>query len=78
MSHRLLHGLRSRRSGGNIYIEIFLEFDGEMKMCEVQEVIDRITRSLEANIPRSSVNIIPTSGKCGNGVVRNHNEKSDS
>ncbi len=64
-----LHGLRSRRSGGNIYIEIFLGFDGEIKMCEVQEVIDRIKISLEAKIPKSSVNIIPTSGRCGNGRV---------
>ena len=34
-----LHGVRSRRSGSNVYIEIFLEFDGEKKMCEVQEII---------------------------------------
>ena len=62
-----LHGIRLRRSGGNIYIEIFLEFEGEMKMCDVQNVIDRITLSLEEKIPKSSVNIIPTSGRCGNG-----------
>jgi len=56
-----LHGVRSRRSGANIYIEIFLEFDGEKKMSEVQASIDRIRNSLEANIARSSVSIIPTS-----------------
>lgn len=56
-----LHGVRSRRSGSNIYIEIFLEFDGEKKMCEVQEIINRIKISLEAHIPKSSVSLVPTS-----------------
>jgi len=56
-----LHSVRSRRSGSNVYIEIFLEFDGEKKMCEVQEAINRIRTSLEKNIPKSSVSIVPTS-----------------
>jgi len=55
-----LHGVRSRRSGGNIYIEIFLEFAGTRQMCEVQAEINRMKKSLEEKIPRSSVNIIPT------------------
>jgi ferrous-iron efflux pump FieF len=55
-----LHGVRSRRSGGNIYIEIFLEFSGTMQMREVQDQINRMKKSLETKIPRSSVNIIPT------------------
>jgi ferrous-iron efflux pump FieF len=56
-----LHGVRSRRSGSNMYIELFLEFDGEKRMCEVQETIDRIKASLEAHIPKSTVSIVPTS-----------------
>jgi cation diffusion facilitator family transporter len=56
-----LHGVRSRRSGSNVYIEIFLEFDGEKKMCEVQAIIDRIKASLESQIPKSTVSIVPTS-----------------
>jgi len=61
-----LHGVRSRRSGSNVYIEIFLEFDGEKKMCEVQEIINRIKASLEAQIPKSTVSIVPTSvAACG-------------
>jgi cation diffusion facilitator family transporter len=61
-----LHGVRSRRSGSNVYIEIFLEFDGEKKMCEVQEIINRIKSSLEAHIPKSSVSIVPASSAvCG-------------
>jgi len=56
-----LHGVRSRRSGSNVYIEIFLEFDGNMKMCEVQGIINRIKVSLEAHIAKSSVSVVPTS-----------------
>jgi len=59
-----LHGVRSRRSGSRVYIEIHLEFDGDRKMCEVQEVIDRIKASLEAKIPRSEVSIVPSSAAC--------------
>jgi ferrous-iron efflux pump FieF len=55
-----LHGVRSRRSGSNIYIEIFLEFDHEKSMGEVQATINRIKASLEKNIPKSSVSIVPT------------------
>ena len=59
--YEALHGVRSRRSGSNMYIEIFLEFDGEKKMCEVQQIIDRIKTSLESQIPKSTVSIVPTS-----------------
>lgn len=55
-----LHGVRSRRSGSNVYIEIFLEFDPEKPMGEVQETINRIRVSLEKNIPKCSVSIVPT------------------
>jgi hypothetical protein len=44
-----------------VYIEIFLEFDGNMKMCEVQGIINRIKVSLEAHIAKSSVSVVPTS-----------------
>lgn len=59
-----LHGVRSRRSGSHIYIEIHLEFDGNRKMCEIQDVINRIKASLEAKIPRSEVSIVPTTIAC--------------
>ena len=55
-----LHGVRSRRSGSNIYIEIFLEFDREKPMGEIQATINRIKSSLEKEIPKSSVSIVPT------------------
>ncbi|MFA4876814.1 MAG: cation diffusion facilitator family transporter [Methanoregula sp.] len=62
-----LHGVRSRRSGNNVYIEIFLEFDGEKRMCDIQSSINRIKKSLEATIPRSSVSIVPT---CSSECIR--------
>ncbi len=64
--YHALHGVRSRHSGSDIYIEIFLEFDGNKKMCEVQATIDRIKSSLEQKIVKSSVSIVPTSTRvCG-------------
>jgi cation diffusion facilitator family transporter len=62
-----LHGVRSRRSGNHIYIELHLEFDGEKKMCEVQDVINRIKASLEEKIQRSEVSIVPTGRACMSG-----------
>jgi len=64
-----LHGVRSRRSGSNVYIEILLEFDGEMKMCDVQAIINRIKSSLETHIPKSSVNVVPTSSAVCGGTI---------
>jgi cation diffusion facilitator family transporter len=55
-----LHGVRSRRSGSNVYIEIFLEFDPGKPMGEVQGAINRIKASLEKNIPKSCVSVVPT------------------
>jgi cation diffusion facilitator family transporter len=57
-----LHGIRSRRSGSNVYIEIFMEFDGEKRMSEVQELINRMRASLETKIKSSQVVIAPATG----------------
>jgi cation diffusion facilitator family transporter len=54
------HGVRSRRSGSSIYIEIFLGFDRDRAMGEVQDFIDSLKRSLEKRIPGSIVWIVPT------------------
>jgi ferrous-iron efflux pump FieF len=58
--YEALHGIRSRRTGGNTYIEIFLEFEDERKMSEVQKVIDSIKMDLEHKIQGSHVVIVPT------------------
>jgi divalent metal cation (Fe/Co/Zn/Cd) transporter len=54
------HGVRSRRSGSNTYIEIFLEFDGEKRMKDVQNVINGIKASLESKIKGSFVTVAPS------------------
>jgi ferrous-iron efflux pump FieF len=59
-SYDLIHGVRSRRSGSNIYIELFLEFDPGWRMAEVQKGIDEIRAELENRIPGSQIAVIPT------------------
>jgi ferrous-iron efflux pump FieF len=54
-----LHGVRTRRSGGQVYIEVFLEFDGGKRMAEVQAAIDMLTADLESRILSSRVSICP-------------------
>lgn len=57
------HAIRLRRDADKLYIEIFLEFDGEQKMQQVQQSINRIKASLEAKIKNSEVLIVPTTHK---------------
>ncbi len=54
------HGLRSRRSGRDVYIEIFLEFDGTRPMSDVQRSIDAMASTIEQDIPGSHAVICPT------------------
>lgn len=54
------HGVRSRRSGGDVFVEILLEFDGDRKMAEVQSVINEMKVRLEHKIQNSHVSIVPT------------------
>jgi ferrous-iron efflux pump FieF len=53
--------VRSRRSGGIIFVEIVLEFEVSRSMGEVQAVVDRMQKSLEMKIPDSRITIIPRS-----------------
>jgi divalent metal cation (Fe/Co/Zn/Cd) transporter len=59
------HGIRSRRAGKHVYIEIFLEFDGTRTMAEVQKVIDMMKAGLERKISGSHVVIAPTTSRVG-------------
>jgi cation diffusion facilitator family transporter len=52
------HGVRSRRSGSRIYIEIFLGFDPEQKMGDVQVFAASLKRSLETEIAGSVVSVV--------------------
>jgi ferrous-iron efflux pump FieF len=59
-NYHQFHGVRSRRSGARIYIEIYLGFDPEERMGNVQGFIDSLKESLEEKIPGSVVSVIPT------------------
>jgi cation diffusion facilitator family transporter len=56
------HGVRSRRSGSRIYIEIFLGFDPEQRAGDVQDFAASLKQSLESQIPGSVVSIVLSRG----------------
>ena len=53
------HGMRSRRSGGKVEIELDLEFDPKLKMSQVYDLMDKIRASVQSCIRHSRVTIIP-------------------
>lgn len=53
--YEALHGIRSRRSGSHVFIDIFLECDAERKVGDVQAFFDTLRTSLEGKIPNSRV-----------------------
>lgn len=63
-----IHGIKSRRSGGSIYVDIFLEFRGDLQMWEAQDTMDQMKMSLEMKLPKSHVNIISTGDRCNRGM----------
>ena len=58
-AYQHLHGIRARRSGGTIFIEIFIEFAGDDRMDTVYAVIARMQASLQLKIPGSEIAIVP-------------------
>ncbi|NMB79518.1 MAG: cation-efflux pump [Methanomicrobiales archaeon] len=52
------NGVRSRRSGNRVYIEIFLAFDPEQRAGEVQDYATTLKKSLESQIPGSVVSVV--------------------
>ena len=58
-----LHGIRTRRAGSQVFIELFLEFAPHRKVGEVQPVIDQLSRALSTAIPGSRVAIALTTEK---------------
>jgi ferrous-iron efflux pump FieF len=58
-SYASLDDVRSRYSGRQIFIEIFLGFDSGKSLGETQLVMDSIKHNLENAIPHAEVTIIP-------------------
>jgi divalent metal cation (Fe/Co/Zn/Cd) transporter len=56
------NGVRSRRSGRRVYIEIFLGFDPDQRAGEVHEFAASLKASLESQIPRSVVSVVLSRG----------------
>jgi len=54
-----LDGVRSRYSGRQIFIEIFLGFDAGKTLGDVQRIADSIKTNLEKDIPHAEVTIVP-------------------
>jgi len=58
-----LHDIRSRRSGADIFIELYLEFDDDLPMKKVMEHIKTISTDIKSIIRNCQVNIIPSREK---------------
>jgi ferrous-iron efflux pump FieF len=57
--YQSLHGIRTRRSAGRSYVELFLEFDPGKTMGEVQETIDHLQERIVNLLERTEVLIVP-------------------
>jgi cation diffusion facilitator family transporter len=55
-----LHKIRTRRSGSRVYVEVFLEFDAQLLMGEVQRRIDALSELIRTEIPGPEVVIVPS------------------
>ncbi len=52
------HGVRSRRSGSRLFIEIALSFDPAKTIEEAVETMTRLQEGIEADLPNSDVSIV--------------------
>jgi ferrous-iron efflux pump FieF len=55
-----LHGVRTRRSGTKRYVELYLEFDPEQRMGEVQDIIDHLKKRISELLDAAEVTVIPS------------------
>ena len=56
--YEALHGVRSRRAGTRLFIEIALGFDPLKTIGEVEATIESLTAGVEAGLPNSEVSIV--------------------
>jgi ferrous-iron efflux pump FieF len=57
-----IHGFRTRRSGSQIFVELFLEFDSSQPMCEIYDVIAVLEAAIKKQLPHAQVMIVPSRG----------------
>jgi divalent metal cation (Fe/Co/Zn/Cd) transporter len=58
-SYAAFHGVRSRRSGRKVFIELFLEFPQQQTLESVLHIINCIKDDISMEIPVSDVVVIP-------------------
>jgi cation diffusion facilitator family transporter len=54
-----LYQIRTRRSGPRVYVEIFLQFDPELRIRDVEQTINGLRSAIGASIPGADVTICP-------------------
>ena len=59
-AYEQIHGFRTRRSGSQTFIELFMEFHPETKMASVYTLLNRLEMELKKSIPGAQVMIIPS------------------
>ena len=57
-SYQRLDRVRSRKAGGDIFIEIFLAFSGDRTLDDIQPLIDDLRTGIEKEIRRASVTVV--------------------
>lgn len=55
-----IHGFRTRRSGSQTFIELFMEFHPETRMLAVYDLLGRLEKEIKKHIPNAQVMIIPS------------------
>jgi cation diffusion facilitator family transporter len=56
--YKFFNGIRSRRSGGEVYIDIALDFSEDKTVAGVEETVNSIKASLESRIANSHVAVV--------------------
>ena len=56
-----VHKIRTRRSGSHIYIEVFLGFNSDLTMGQVQKKIDRLSLAIKEAFVGAEVSIVASS-----------------
>jgi ferrous-iron efflux pump FieF len=52
---RAMHDLRTRRSGFNLFIQLHLELDPNMRLSSAHEIADRVEEKIKAEFPGAEV-----------------------
>jgi cation diffusion facilitator family transporter len=55
--------IRTRRSGIQIYIEVFLGFNPKLTLAEVQKRVDQLSSAIRSSFPSAEVVVVPSAQK---------------